>query len=723
MPPVAARRIPVVRTYGTVAVTDDYAWLEDDTSAETKAFVDAQNALSSGYLEHLPERAAVHARYTQIFGASSPDFTELRAVGGHLFALNDTPPKQQKVLVDLGAVGALFGKAGVPAEHVVLDPNAVDPSGETTIDLFAPSPDAKVVAVSLSKGGSESGDLHFVDVETGQDRGEILERAHGGTGGGAVAWNADGTGVYYTRYPRKGERPDGELDLWVQVWFHKLGTPPGSDTYAFGKDLPKIAEYDLVRSEDGKRILATVHDGDGGALEHHVLEGGTWTRISRFADGLGPATLAPDGKVYAVARGATSPRGKVVAFESPYRAAPRDVLPEGDGVVDQLVVRKDALYVVETVDGPSRLRRFPIGGDVEALAREPSKKPASKKVSPPEKPAVKVERGARGPALAVLPLPALAQVEAVTEVGEDLLVRVQTYVEPPRWLLYRATEHRLAPTSWAKLPAFAMTDAEVTRATCSSKDGTQVPMSIIAKRGAPRDRDRPTLLAGYGGFGISERPAMFPQARLLLDAGGVLAIANLRGGGERGEAWHKAGMLTRKQNVFDDFDACTTALFELGWTRPERLGIRGGSNGGLLLGAAMTQHPERYRVAIAQVGLYDMLRWEESPNGKFTVTEYGSVGDPAQLAALHAYSPYHRVRDDVAYPSVLFTTGANDPRVDPMHSRKMTARMQAATASSRPILLRAYASGGHGLALSLAAKVEEETDLMAFVLHELGARI
>jgi len=412
-------------------------------------------------------------------------------------------------------------------------------------------------------------------------------------------------------------------------------------------------------------------------------------------------------------------------FEPPFTAA-TELLPESDGVIADLVVRKDALYTVETVDGPSRIRRFALGRSAEPLAHEPpkasSKKPAPKKApAPVDKPDAKPT--GRGPAFAVLPLPPIASVAGIAEVGEDLLVRVESFTEPPRWLLYRAAEHRFQPTSWAKVAAFKMDDAEVTRASCKSKDGTEVPMTIVSKRGIVRDRSLPTLLTGYGGFGITLKPRMRASTRVWLDAGGVFAEANLRGGGERGEAWHQAGAMTRKQNVFDDFDACAQTLFGLGYTKPERLAITGRSNGGLLMGAALTQHPEHFRAVVSGVGIYDMLRTERSANGAFNVTEYGSVTDEAQRNALYAYSPYHHVKDGVAYPSILFTTGANDPRVDPLQSRKMTARMQAATSSAHPILLRAIEGSGHGMGRPLAAEIDESSDQTAFLLHELGAAI
>lgn len=692
-------------------VTDDYEWLEDASSPETKAFTDAENALMRTTIDAMPERAAIHDRVAALYSATSPDWFMVKSEANHFFALKSAPPKQQQMLVELGP------KVEAPKERVVLDPNELDPSGKTTIDWYVPSPDAKLVAVSLSRGGSESGDVHVIETATGKDRSDTIPHVNGGTAGGSLAWNGDGTGFWYTRYPKKGERPDADLEFYQQIYFHKLGTPESSDTYSLGKDFPKIAEVDFVRSDDGKRVVAHVSNGDGGEVEHHVFDAGKWTRLSRFEDEMSGVSFGPDGKVYVVSR-KDAPHGKVVAFSAPWDKPPVVVVPESDGVVDDVVVTKDAIYTIEIVDGPSRVRRYPLAPKSEPLAKEP---PRKGKPTPP----TTVPPGERGAAAAELPLPPVSAVSSAVKVGQDLLLRVESYVEPPRWQLYRASEHRFVPMPLAKKPAYDMSDVEVVRESCTSKDGTKVPMSILRKKGAPV-RPSPAYLTGYGGFDITIRPRMRATYRVWLDAGGVVAETNLRGGGERGEAWHKAGSLTNKQNVFDDFASCAKALTDLGYTTPQKLAISGRSNGGLLMGAALTQHPELYRAVAAGVGIYDMLRYELTSNGAFNITEYGTVKNEDQFKAIYAYSPYHNVKDDVPYPSTLFYTGANDPRVDPYNSRKMTARLQYATANlphPPTILLRASADVGHGMGSPLAAEIEEQSDVLTFLLHELGASL
>lgn len=719
-----------MHTYFGTSVTDDYEWLEDGASAETKAFTDAQNALTRSKLDALPNRGGIHERVSAIYSAKAADWFGVHYEAGKLFALKDAPPKQQRILV------TMTKEADPATEKAVLDPNVLDPSGKTTIDWFVVSPDAKLVAVSLSKDGTESGDVHLIDVATGKDKNETITRVNGGTAGGSLAWNADGSGFHYTRYPRAGERPPADLDFFQQVYFHKLGTPESADVYAIGKEFPRIAEVELERSDDGKRILARVSNGDGGEVEHHVFDATTnkWTRLTRFEDEMAAANFGPEGKVYAVSR-KDAPRGKVVAFSPPYDQPAAVVLPEGDAVIEDVILtkrepgkREAALYVIEIADGPSRVRRFPLAAKSEPLAREPKPQPKTapaKKggaAAPAATPPPTIAPGARGPAAAVLPLPPVSSITGVTRVGDDLLLRMESYVEPPKWMLYKSAEHRLAATGLTKKPAYDMSDVEVIRETCTSKDGTKVPMSILRKRGAKLDGSMPAYLTGYGGFGVTIKPRMRAVYRVWLDHGGVVAETNLRGGGERGEVWHRAGNLTKKQNVFDDFAACAKGLFDLGYTRPDKLAISGRSNGGLLMGAEITQHPEMFRAVAAAVGIYDMLRTELSPNGAFNVTEYGSVKDEAQFKALLAYSPLHNVKDNTAYPAILFMSGANDPRVDPYHSRKFIARLQAATSSPRPILLRASADTGHGMGTPLAAEIEEVTDMLSFLLHEVGAK-
>jgi prolyl oligopeptidase len=681
----ATPKRPVVDTYYDVKVTDDYRWLENADDPEVRAWSDAQNARTRETLDHLPSVDAIRARIAALFKADSISYHSLVVRGGTLFAMKEQRPKQQPFLVAMEAAAC-----DPERERVVLDPNALDKGCTTAIDFFVPSLDGKSVAVSLSQDGSESGTVHCYETWTGKEIGEPIPRVNGGTAGGSVAWNADGTGFFYTRYPRGTERPEDDMDFFQQVYFHRLGTPMESDRYEVGKDFPRIAEIQLQTSDDGAWVLASVANGDGGEYAHWLRDPADgWVQVTKFADGAVAAEIGGDGALWLLSR-KDAPKGKIlrVALDrTPRLAEAKTVVPPGENAIEWFHAAKSRVYVVDQVGGPNAVRVFDNRG------------------------------GAHG----ALQLPAVPSVDDVVRCGgDDVLVRTQTYVEAPAWRRLSSADGRLAPTRLSDTYAIDYSDAEVVRDVATSKDGARVPMTIVRKKGAKLDGSNPTLLYGYGGYGICLAPYYMRPLRVWLDQGGVYVVANIRGGGEFGEEWHKAGNLVKKQNVFDDFAACARRLVELGYTKPERLAFEGGSNGGLLMGAMIVQHPDLCRAVVSHVGIYDMLRVETTPNGAFNVTEFGTVKDEAQFKALHAYSPYHHVVDGTAYPAVLFMTGANDPRVDPYNSRKMTARLQAATSSGRPILLRTSANSGHGMGSSLDQRIEEQVDVDAFLFHELG---
>jgi prolyl oligopeptidase len=463
-----------------------------------------------------------------------------------------------------------------------------------------------------------------------------------------------------------------------------------------GKDFPRIAEIQLRTSPDGQTVLATVANGDGGEFAFYTIDArgdaGRTAQLFRFEDEIIAGKFGPDGALYLISHHG-APKGAVLRLPRPYTGKPQVVVPEGDGAIDTLAVTASRLYVIELIGGPSRLSSFRIAGG---------------KLASPE--------------VIAMPVP-VSSIQSLEPIGaDDVLYLTQSYTTTPGWFRYAAGSRRSTPTALVQPMAFAMDDIEVVRETATAADGTAVPLSILHKRGIALDGSHPALLTGYGGYSISLRPELHPLTRMWIDQGGVFAEANLRGGNEFGEAWHAAGKLAQKQHVFDDFYACAHALVDKGYTRPERLAIEGRSNGGLLMGAALVQHPEMYRAVVSGVGIYDMLRTELTPNGVFNIPEYGTVADPALFRALYAYSPYHHVADHAAYPAILLTTGANDPRVDPYNSRKMAARLQAASSSNRPILLRASGDVGHGMGSPLGAVIEEAADSYAFLMSELGMR-
>jgi prolyl oligopeptidase len=683
LPPIPPTpKKPHTDVYHGVKVEDDYHWLENWNDPAVRAWSDAENRCARAYLAALPGRQQIRDRLKALISQVPAAYYGFQHTPSVLFALKFDPAKQQPFLITLDSPDR------PESERAVVDPNQIDPKGATTIDFYAPSLDGRLVAVSLSEGGSENGTLHIYDVRSGKALADVIPRVNKGTGGGSVAWKADRSGFYYMRFPSPGERPPQDLDFYQQVYYHKLGTPVSDDTYSLGKDLPRIAEVQLHTSRDGRYALATVANGDGGQFEHFLLgAGGNWTQLTQFSDGVTHAVFGRDQALYIVCvKG--SPRGRILRLplEHPALASARTIAPQTDDAIQAVAVSASRLYVADVWGGPSDIRVFDLGGHAQGK--------------------IPIE-----PVSSVFGLLALE--------GDEVLYENESYIQPQAWFRFDAASGKATRTALFVKPTVDFSDTEVVREFATSKDGTKVPMSIIRRKGTRLDGQNPTLLTGYGGFGISLTPFYDVTARLWLDQGGVLAIANLRGGSEYGEEWHKAGMLTHKQNVFDDFAACAQYLIQSGYTNPSRFAIQGASNGGLLMGAALIQHPNLFRAVVSGVGIYDMLRNELNPNAVFNVTEYGSVKDPEQFKALYAYSPYHHVVEGTAYPAVLFMTGANDPRVNPMNSRKMTAALQAATSSGLPILLRASADTGH-IGSSLDEQIEEGADTFAFVFKELG---
>jgi prolyl oligopeptidase len=680
--PEAAKK-PVSTKYQGITVEDPYQWLENDNDPQVKSWSDAQNQRTRQYLDKLPDRAAIEKQLTEWYAKTSPSYSSLVSRPGILFAMKFQPPKQQPLLVTLASADDL------KSEKVVLDPNVLDAKGTTAIDWFVPSLNGKYVAVSLSKGGSEDGTLHFYETATGKALPDTIAHVQYPTAGGSAAWNGDGSGTYYTRFPRKGERPEADLNFYQQIYFHKLGTPDTEDTYSIGADFPRIAEITLEASRDGKYILATVANGDGGDFAHYLLGSDeTWTQITQFSDQIKNARLGRDDALYLISR-AGAPRGKILRLplDAPELKNAAEIVPAGDAVIERIVPSRDALYVGDLLGGPSQIRRFDLNGKNSTI----------------------------------IPIPQISAVQEMLALEEgSLLFRDVSYTEPAAWFRCLNGKAEPAKTALRSTSPVSFADIEVRREFATSKDGAKIPLNILFRKGMKPDGSNPTLLYGYGGYGISMSPNFDFTRRLWFDRGGVYVVANIRGGGEFGEDWHKAGNLTKKQNVFDDFAAAAEYLIKEKYTRPEKLAIQGGSNGGLLMGVMITQHPDLFRAVVSSVGIYDMLRVELAPNGAFNVTEFGTVKDPEQFKALYAYSPYHHVVDGTKYPSVLMMTGANDGRVAPYHSRKMTARLDEANKSENPILLRTSSSAGHGQGTALSERVKQLADIYAFLFTQLG---
>jgi prolyl oligopeptidase len=689
--PPATEKSPAVDVYHGVHVVDDFRWLEDWNDQKVRKWSDAENDYAREWLNRLPNVKAIRERLTQVMTARTVSYGLLAHRKGRLFAIKREPPKQQPFLIVLPSADA------VDQTRILVDPNKIDPKGTTAIDWYVPSPDGSLVAVSLSRGGSEAGDVHVFDTASGAQVHEVVPHVNGGTAGGDLAWLPDGSGFFYTRYPQAGERPAADLDFYQQVYFHKFGTPLSADRYEMGKDLPRVAEIEFEMENSTGNLLTTVQNGDGGQFSLFLRSAsGEWNKISDFNDQIVQATFGPHHTLYMISR-AEAPKGKIVrvAVSHPDIKQAETIIPEGpDAVVTSfyknppsLLPTENRLYLLYQLGGPSELRVFDLNG---------------KRLSGPKQ-------------LPVSTVGGLTRLE-----GDDILFGDTSFVAPPAVYQFFAEQNRTEKTRLATDSPVDFSDVEVVRKFATSKDGSKIPVNILYPKGLKRDGKNPAFVTGYGGYGLSMTPTFSAVRHILLEQGFVYAIANIRGGSEYGETWHRQGNLTHKQNVFDDFTAALDYLIDQKYTSPNRLAIEGGSNGGLLMGAILTQHPHLMRVVVTHVGIYDMLRSENSANGTFNIAEFGTVKDPEQFRALYAYSPYHRVKDGEHYPAVLFLTGANDPRVDPMQSRKMVARLQAANASDKPILLRTSSTSGHGLDSALSERIAETTDVFAFIFDRLG---
>ena len=683
LPSVPAERQPVTNTYHGVNVTDNYQWLEDAPAPQVREWTRLENERTRTYYSHLPYRDGLAHDLMKLRSQESARYFSLVEKKGRIFALRFKPPAQQPVLIRLDNLDS------PDQAQVIFDPNTYNKNGTTAIDWFVPSPDGKLVAISLSEGGSEQGSLHFFEVDTGKKLADEIPRVQYPTGGGSAAWTADNSGIFYTRYPHQGERPEVDVNFYQQVWFHRLGTPATDDKYEAGKDFPRIAEIALDASEDGQWLLATVANGDGGDFDHYLRDmSRKWQQMTHFEDGVKQVHFGRDHALYMLSL-KDAPRGKILrlTLDKPELSKATVVAPEAKGVVQELAPADDGLYVSYLQGGPSELVYFPRGS---SRARE----------------------------ISILPISSVSGLQCWH--GNQLVFGNASYLKPFAWFTYDPSAKEPHRTGLFLTSPVDFSDIEVVREFATSKDGTKVPLNIMRKKGLKLDGKNPTLLYAYGGYGISLSPGFDSTRRVWFDAGGVGVVANLRGGGEYGEAWHKAGNLTRKQHVFDDFIASAEHLIERDYTSSSKLAVEGGSNGGLLMGAFLTQRPHLAHAVVSHVGIYDMLRVELDPNGQFNITEFGTVKDPEQFKALYAYSPYHHVRDGVKYPAVLLTTGENDGRVNPFQSRKMAARLQAATASEAPILFRSNASAGHGIGTSLKDRIAEQADVLSFLFDQLA---
>ncbi|MFC4452437.1 prolyl oligopeptidase family serine peptidase [Deinococcus sonorensis] len=672
----AARLSDHVDTYHGQAVPDPYRWLEDPDSPESRAWIEAQNRLTEAYLSGLPGRDHFRTRLTQLWDMPRRGAPWKR--GGRYFQWQNTGLQNQDVLQVADQLDGPW--------RPLLDPNTLREDGTAAINSHAAGPGGQRLAYAVSDGGSDWQTWTVRDVVSGQDLPDRLEWSKFS----GAAWLPDGSGFYYGRYPQPETGEALTSATYGQtVYLHRLGTAQSEDQLIYARpDQPEWGFYPQV-SDDGTLLVLYVTHGtrtQNMLLVRPLAQDGDFTTLTPLFEAA-YQFVGNDGPLVYALTDQAAPQGRLmVADLRAPEAGWQEVVPESSDTLEAVQMVPGGFLLLSLHDASHRL----------ALV------------------------GRDGQGRQDIALPTLGTVTSLNTHPDDpeVLLGFTSF-------LYPQTAYRLTLPDLTLQPLFAPTldfnvDAYETRQLfATSRDGTRVPMFVVHRKGLALTGDHPTLLYGYGGFNVSLTPSFSVSRLPWLEQGGVYVVANLRGGGEYGLAWHEAGMLERKQNVFDDFIACAEHLIQQGYTAPAHLGIQGGSNGGLLVGACLTQRPELFGAALPAVGVMDMLRFQRFTIGWAWTSDYGSSDDPEQFQTLLAYSPLHNLKDGVAYPPTLITTGDHDDRVVPAHSFKFAARMQAAQAGDAPVLIRIQTRGGHGAGKPTALVIEEQADLLTFLSAQL----
>jgi prolyl oligopeptidase len=703
-PPVAEAK-PVADMFHGTRVVDSYRWLEHGSSPETQKWVEQEMAYTRGMLDRLAGRDAIHKRLTELLSIGS--VTPPVIAGRHYFYMRREGMQNQPILYvrEKAREGLASGKDDGP-DRVLVDANQLAADGTIALDWFEPSENGKYVAYGTSLGGSEMSTLHIIETRTGTILPDTIER----TRAASIAWKLDNSGFYYTRYPKKGEVPDGQEMYNRRVFYHSFGDDPDQDDqpiFGEGRDPEDWPSVNL--SNDGRWLLISVSEGwtKSELFLMDLKKGTPPTSVTTGKNFLYGAEVYND-KLYITTNEDASRYRVFVADAGNYdREAWKELIPQSDAVLQGVSVFGGKLFAQYEQNATSQLKIFDLEG---------------KKLSDVHLPAIGTVFGSSG-----------------RWDRDEAFFGFQSFTIPPA--IFRVELKPLQfvsgknsydvianPTLWTTVEAPSIDPSvyEVAQEWFKSKDGTRVPMFIVHKKGLQKNGKNPTLLTAYGGFNVSLTPEFKRQQYLWLEHGGIYAVANLRGGAEFGEDWHRAGMLDKKQNVFDDMIAAAEHLITEKYTDKNHLAIQGGSNGGLLMGAMITQRPDLFRAVICQVPLLDMLHYQDFQIAKLWIPEYGTSENAEQFKWLYAYSPYHRVKRGTEYPAILFMTADTDTRVDPMHAKKMAAEMQAEAKNGasriRPILLRIESKAGHGAGKPVTKQIEEFTDIYSFLFWQLGMR-
>ena len=669
----------VVDNYHGTQVPDPYRWLEDDTSEATKAWVVAQNAVTSGYLSQLPQRLPIRDRMTKLFNFERFG-TPFRAGGRYFFSRNNGLQNQS----------VWYWAATLEAQPVLLiDPNTFSADGTVSMSVPVPSEDGRTVAYQVSKSGSDWQEIRVHDVGTGKQLSDRIQWVKFS----GIAWAKDGSGFYYSRFdaPKSGAALT-QVNEFQKVYFHRLGSEQSDDSLVYERrDQPKWG-MGATLSDDGAYLILTLSQGTD--TRNRVFYRDLTTPQSSVVELLNDFDasynwVGNEGPVFLFHTDLKAPRGRIIAIDSrkPQRADWKERVPQNEATLTSANVVGDRLVCDYLKDARSLIRLHRLDGTFE------------KEVSLPGIGSVAGFGGKR----------------AETETFYSFT----SFTVPGR--IYRYDFRSGLSTLWRQPKVAFDPDAFETRQVwVTSKDGTKLPLFLTHKKGLKPDGKTPVLLYAYGGFNISLTPAFSVGNLVWLELGGIYAVPNLRGGGEYGEEWHQAGTKLRKQNVFDDFIASAEWLITNGYTQPSKIAIQGGSNGGLLVGACMTQRPDLYGACLPAVGVMDMLRFHRFTIGWAWTSDYGSSENPEEFKALFAYSPLHALKQGVQYPPTLITTADHDDRVVPAHSFKFAARLQAVHAGPHPVLIRIESKAGHGAGKPISKQIEERSDQIAFVASQFG---
>lgn len=682
----AARKSDVSDDYHGTRVADPYRWLEDPDAPETRQWIDAENRVTEGYLAEIPQRDTIRARLTRLW--NYPKYgTPFHKASRYFYFKNDGLQNQS----------VLYKQATLTAEPaVLLDPNLLSEDGTVALSTLAVSEDGRLAAYGTSASGSDWEEFRVRDVASATDLRDHLRWIKFSD----ASWTHDAQGFFYSRYPEPTGKELTGVNRFHKLYYHRLGTDQREDVLVYERSDQPDWGFSAAVSDDGRYAIVHVWLGTDRRNRVYYLDlkdakrprvRGTVVRLLDDFDA-SYAFVGNDGPVFYFLTDLDAPRKRVIAIDTrrPERARWREVVPQSQDVLETVQIIHDSFVANYLQDAHSRLRLFALDG-------RPLKD---------------------------LELPTLGSVSSITGERNDaeMFYAFTSFLYPTTIFRY---DFRTGATSVFKAPAidFDPSAYETKQVFYASKDGTRVPMFITHKKGIPLDGSNPTYLYGYGGFNISLTPNFSVSMLVWLEMGGVYAVPNLRGGGEYGEEWHQAGMHEKKQTVFDDFIAAAEYLIAQRYTSPTKLAIGGGSNGGLLVGAAITQRPELFGAALPAVGVMDMLRFHKFTIGWAWVTEYGSADSAQQFPYLYKYSPLHNIKPGTSYPATFVTTADHDDRVVPGHSFKFTATLQAAQASPAPVLIQIETKAGHGAGKPTSKVISEQADRFAFLVRNLGMEV